>query len=286
MGIIFSFFKCRKKGKENLNNFIKDLHFSFKCAKISYVRQKTNKLGDDELNNKLNVVEVMNMLLKKWYIIFIAALVGGVVAFVFTDIFIEEKYSTEVTLYVNASNKTVEEISSANINASQQLVNTYAEILKSRNFIDKIIRDLPDEMKIEYTYDTIKGMLTMEAVNETEILSVTVTGTDAEEVYKIADLLTKYSPDELENVMGAGKAKILNIPLLPEKPVSPNVRANTLIGVLIGIFLAAIFVVILELLDTRIRSGEEFASNYEEPLLGEIPTLEETQSTRSKGRRS
>ena len=238
------------------------------------------------MNNKLNSVEVMNMLLRKWYIVFIAALAGGGIAFVFTDIFIDEKYSTDITLYVNASNKDVEEISSANITASQKVVNTYAEILKSRNFIDKIIKDLPDEMKIEYTYDVIKGMLTMEAVNETEILSVTVTGTDPKEVYQIADLLTRHAPDELVNIMGAGNATILNIPLLPEKPVSPNVRANTLIGVLIGIFLAAIFVVILELLDTRIRSGEEFASNYEEPLLGEIPTLEETQSTRSKGRRS
>mgnify|MGYP004557318207 FL=1 len=62
----------------------------------------------------------------------------------------------------------------------------------------------------------------------------------------------------------------------PKNPISPNVRANTLVGVLLGIMLAGLSIVVFDLLDTRIKSGEEFANNYEEPLLGEIPTIEET----------
>lgn len=229
------------------------------------------------MNEQLSIVNVVDMLLRKWYVLFIAAIIGGVCAYLFTDIFIDPKYSAQTTLYVNASNKNVDEISNANITASQQLVNTYAEILKARDFLDKIAKDLDEK----YTSDEIKEMLTMESVNETEVLSVTVKGTDKDDVYKIAQLLAQYSTDELENVVGAGSAKVLETPLEPINPISPNVRANTLIGVLLGILFAGLLVIVLELLDTRIKSGEEFANNYEEPLLGEIPTLEEAQSVQT-----
>ena len=122
-------------------------------------------------------------------------------------------------------------------------------------------------------------MLTMESANETEVLLVTVEGTNPDEVYKISQLIAQKAPDYLKDMVGAGSSKIVESPIEPENPVSPNVRANTLIGVLLGIILAGLLIVVLELLDTRIKSGEEFANNYEEPLLGEIPTLEETTHT-------
>ena len=231
------------------------------------------------MNEQLSIMNIVDMLLRKWYILFVAAIVGGIVAFLFTDLFIAPKYEAEITLYVNASNyQQKEEISNANITASQQLVNTYAEILKARNFLEKITSNLDGK----YTPNQIQSMLTMESVNETEVLSVSVKGTNADDVYKIALLLSEYSTDELKNVVGAGSVTILESPLKPENPVSPNVRANTLIGVLLGIIFAGLIIIVLDLLDTRIKSGEEFANNYEEPLLGEIPTLEDSQTTTVK----
>lgn len=225
------------------------------------------------MNEQLSIMNVVDMLLKKWYVLFIAAIIGGLCSYIFTDLFIQPKYSAGTTLYVNASTKKTEEVSSSNIAASQQLVNTYAEILKARDFLDKIARDLDGK----YTSNEIKSMLTMTSVNKTEVLSVVVKGTNKDDVYKIAQRLADYSTDELKNVVGAGSVTILESPLEPKNPVSPNVRANTLIGVLLGLLLAGLFIVVLDLLDTRIKSGEEFANNYEEPLLGEIPTLEEAQ---------
>lgn len=230
------------------------------------------------MNEQLSIMNVVDMLLRKWYVIFIAAIIGGLAAYLFTDLFIEPKYSTETTLYVNASNKKTDEISNANLSASQQLVNTYAEILKARNFLDKIAKDLDGK----YTASEIKGMLTMASVNDTEVLSITVKGTNKDDVYQVAQLIAKYSTDELKNVVGAGSVTVLESPLEPKNPISPNVRANTLIGVLLGILFASLIIVVLELLDTRIKSGEEFANNYEEPLLGEIPTLEESQNVQVK----
>ncbi len=230
------------------------------------------------MNEQLSVMNVVDILLKKWYVLFVAAIVGGLAAYLFTDLFIEPKYNSEMMLYVNASNTKSDEVSNANLTASKQLVDTYAEILKARDFLEKISRD----MEGKYTASEIKDMLTMDSVNNTEVLRVTVEWTNKEDVYRIARQMSTYATDELKNVVGAGSVTILESPLEPETPVSPNVRTNTLIGVLIGILLAGAFIIILELLDTRIKGAEEFEGNYEEPLLGEIPTLEDTQVKESR----
>lgn len=230
------------------------------------------------MNEQLSIMNVVDMLLRKWYVLFLAAIVGGLSAYLITDIFIQPKYSAGTMLYVNASTKKTEEVSNSTIMASQQLVNTYAEILQARDFLDKIARDMDDK----YTSSEIKSMLTMTSVNKTEVLSVVVKGTNKDDVYKIAQRLADYSTDELKNVVGAGSVTILESPIEPKSPVSPNVRANTLIGVLLGLLFAGLLIIVLDLLDTRIKSGEEFAGNYDEPLLGEIPSLEETQETLGK----
>ncbi len=231
------------------------------------------------MNEQLSIMSMVDAILKKWYILFIAAIAGGLFAYVFTDLFIPPKYSSSATLYVSASSVKSENVSAANINASKMLVETYAEILKARDFLGRIVKDIDGK----YTADEIKGMLSVESVNETEIMSIKILCENKNDAYKIAKCFSEYAADELRNVMGGGEVTILETPLEPQSPVSPNIRMITIAGVAAGLLLAGLVVVVLGLLDTRIKSGEEFANMYEEPLLGEIPTLEENQMEESRG---
>lgn len=231
------------------------------------------------MNEQLSIMSMVDAILKKWYILFIAAIAGGLFAYVFTDLFIPPKYSSSTTLYVSASPVKGESVSASNISASKVVVKTYSEILKARNFLGKIAR----EMNGKYTADDIKGMLSVGAVNETEVLSIKILGENKNDVYKMVQLFTEYAADELKNVMGGGEITVLETPLEPQNPVSPNIRMITIIGVAAGLLLASLVIVVISLLDTRIKSGEEFANMYEEPLLGEIPTLEEYQLEESRG---
>ncbi len=231
------------------------------------------------MNENLSVMNIINILIKKWHILVIAAIIGCISAFIFTELFMQPIYSSGATLYVNVRNKKAEEITNADILASKELVNTYAEILRSRNFLEKVSRDLD----YKYTSSQIKGMLSLKAVNATEVLAVNVRGYDKNDVYKIAQRMVVYAADELKNVIGTGSVTILENPLAPQSPVSPNLVQNMFIGILVGLILSGLVIVILDLLDTRIKNREDFVNNYEEPLLGEIPTIAEVQVTESRG---
>ncbi len=222
------------------------------------------------MNEQLNLISIIDILLRKWTVILLSAVLIGIFAFVYSEVFIAPTYSSTASLYVNSNKQQEsEDVSGATLASSRQLVMTYAEILKARTFLESIVTD----MNGEYTVNQIKGMLTMEALNETEILSITVKGNNAEDVYKIAKSIVKYAPDELIRVVEAGSVKVLDDASETKTPISPNIRNNTFLGVFIGILIGSLIVIVLELFDTRIKNGDEISHRYKEPLLGEIPSL-------------
>ena len=226
------------------------------------------------MNEQLNIVNLIDMLLRRWTIVIISAVIVGIFSFVYSEVFIAPVYRSSASLYVKSSNYVGDEVSTATMNSSRQLVTTYAEILKGRTFLSKV----SDDLNNKYSISQIKSMISMQSLNDTEILSISVQGTDSSDVYAITKALVKYAPDELIRVVEAGSVKVLDNASETNTPISPNIRNNTFIGVFIGLILGAFIVIILELFDTRIKGGDEINRRYKEPLLGEIPSLAATSS--------
>ena len=221
------------------------------------------------MKEQLTITELIDMMIRRWWILAIAAISLSIATFAYTEIFVDPLYRTDGTLYVNAQRTQSSDISSSRLSASQDLVNTYKEILVRRTFLSRVAADLDNR----YTVNDIKNMITMKSVNGTEVLEITVIGKVPEDVYAICHSVLTHAPDELIRVINAGSVKILDDGLIPKSPISPNVKQNTLIAFLVGLVIGAIIILLLELFDTRIKSREDIIHKYEEPLLGEIPEL-------------
>lgn len=222
------------------------------------------------MNEQLNILNIIDMLLRRWTIVLLCTILVGVFSFVYSEVFISPVYSSSASMYVNSERqKTNDDITQTTIISSRELVSTYSEILQARTFLGTIA----DEFGGKYTINQLRSMITMDSLNDTEILSITVKGNDAEDVYRITKNIVKYAPDELIRVVEAGSVKVLDDASETKTPISPNIRRNTFIGVFIGLVLGAFIVIILELFDTRIKNSDEITQRYEEPLLGEIPSL-------------
>lgn len=221
------------------------------------------------MKEQLTITEIIDMMIRRWWILAITAITLAVTTFVYTEIFMDPLYETDGTLYVNAQRTQSSDISQSRLVASQELVDTYKEILLRRTFLAQVSADLDNR----YSVRNLSNMISMSAVNDTEILEIKVVGKVPEDVYAICHSVLTHAPDELIRVINAGSVKILDDGQTPTSPVSPDVKKNTLIAFLIGMVLGGIIVLLLELFDTRIKSREDIIHKYKEPLLGEIPEL-------------
>ncbi len=219
------------------------------------------------MNEKIGIADIIEMMIRRWWIWAICAVTFSIGAFVYTQVFVEPLYKTNGTLYVNAQRTQDINISQGEMSSSQALVKTYQEILNQRTFLSQISEDLDGR----YSTGQLRGMISYNAVNETQIMEIKVVGKDPQDVYEICHSVLIHAPDELIRVISAGSVKILDDGQVPTAPFSPNVKQNSLIALILGIAVGAGIILLLELFDTRIKSREDIVKKLPEPLLGEIP---------------
>ena len=219
------------------------------------------------MNEKIGIADIIEMMIRRWWIWAICAVTFSIVAFIYTQVFVEPLYRTDGTLYVNSQRTQDIDITQGDLNSSQILVKTYQEILSRRTFLSQVASDLDGK----YTIAQLKNMISYSAVNETQILEIKVVGKDPQDVYEICHSVLIHAPDELIRVINAGSVKILDDGQVATVPFSPNVKQSSLIAMILGMLLGAGIILLLELFDTRIKSREDIVKKLPEPLLGEIP---------------
>jgi len=57
-------------------------------------------------------------------------------------------------------------------------------------------------------------------------------------------------------------------------PSSPNIRRNTMVGFLAGVVVMVVTVLLVELLDTRVKRPEDIEDVMQIALLGVVPNLD------------
>lgn len=228
-----------------------------------------------EETNEISLQEIIMILWYKAWVIMLCLLLGGIAAFAASKYVIDPTYTSRISMYVNNNQNPESTVANLNdINASQKLVSTYIEILKSDNVLAKVIQ----EIDLHYTPSDIRKMMSASSLNGTEIFEVKVTTEDAKEAALIANTIAELVPEEIIRVVKAGSVELIDSAVAATEPSSPNVMLNTLIGCMLGGVLSVLGVLVAEMLDNRIKNEEDLKKYYDLPILGAIPDLENAQN--------
>lgn len=240
-------------------------------------------MNESKINESRDVLEIdlwklLLLYLRRWRLIVLCGLAAAVVALVYTANFITPLYRASVTVYVNSvkANQQVDYISASNLATSQQLVNTYVNIIRSDTVLEKVV----ENAGLGYTAADIRGMMTAAQVDETELFTVYISHPDPEMAAKIANAVANVAPGEIEGFVEGSSTKIIDYAKVPTSRYTPSYRKNTLLGGIVGVFLALLYVTLLYLLDVRIKSEEDLTQLFDLPMLGQIPAFEENDRTK------
>lgn len=225
---------------------------------------------EKEMEMEISLLEILSILWHKAWLIVLCVVLGGALGFGISRYMIEPTYTSRISMYVNNNKERSEsQLNINDINASQKLVATYIEILKSNVVLDKVIT----QMGLPYSSEALRGMITTSALNSTEILQVKVTTNNPEEAAAIANTLAEIAPPEIIRVIQAGGVELIDSAVANPVPVGPNVRLNSVIGALLGAVLASLGVLVAAMLDTRVKTEEQLQKQYDLPVLGVIPDI-------------
>jgi Capsular polysaccharide biosynthesis protein len=174
-------------------------------------------------------------------------------------------------------------ITGSDLDVGSKLTNDYAELLKSRTVMNRVIADLnlqntyPEMANV--TPDAISGMVSIETSTNTRVLKIRVRDTNPTRAQDIANAVRRAGAEHIKNVMDIDAVNVVYEANLPDRPSSPNAKKNAMIGAMLGFIIAAAVLVINMLMDDTIKTQDDVEKYLGMSVLGMIPYDELEDST-------
>ena len=227
-------------------------------------------MGNEEKDTVIDIGQLLLSFWKRLWCIVLAAVVFGTGGFLFTKFAVTPVYNASAMMIVNSKQGESPSVSYETIRTAQELANTYSVIILSRTVLQTVI----DDLDLNISYGQLKNNTTVTAVNETQVLKISVNDTDRDTAIAVVDKILEISPEIIVDAIGGGSVKTVEKTYSPKSPVSPSVSKNALMAAVIGIVLTCGVLTVMFLMDNTYKSETDISNDFDYPVLSVIPTVE------------
>lgn len=219
----------------------------------------------------IDVVQLFKILWKKKIAIILTAIVAAVLAFGVSSFVLTPQYSSTTRIYVVNRNQSENAgLTNQDLQAGSYLVKDYKEIILSQDVLEKVISNL----KLEKTVKELSKKIQVTVPVDTRIVSIVVKDDQPEEASRIANALREVAAEKIIKVTRVSDVTTLEEARPALTPSSPNIRRNTAIAFLAGGVVMVVSILLLELLDDRVKRPEDVEEVMQVALLGIVPDLD------------
>ena len=230
---------------------------------------------------EIDLQKLLLTYLRKAWLIVLFGVVAALVTFYVTAKHITPLYRTSVTIYVNntKSNDVVDYVDGSSLSTSARLVATYVNIIRSDTVLSKVV----EQSGLDFTAEEIRSMMTTSQLGNTEMFQVFITYQDPAAAAEVANAIADVAPGEIGNFVEGSSTKIIDYAKVPTTRHSPNYRKNTLLGGIVGVAAAVLYITLRYLLDVRLKDSEDLEMIFDIPVLGQIPTFVSDDAKKKSG---
>ena len=216
-----------------------------------------------------DIMDLFYILKKRLFFIAASALGAGVALLVISGCIMHPVYASQATLIINVTTPSALTVTGNDVALSQELIDTYAVILKG----DTLLGEVKNDLALTMNLDRLAKEITVKGVGSTQILVMTVKDRQPERATAIAEDIIRRAPAEIGRTVKTGSIEVISPAKTESTPVSPNIPAYTAIGFAAGLLISAISTVVFDMLSDKIRSEEDIRSKLGFAVLGVIPDI-------------
>ncbi len=182
---------------------------------------------------------------------------------------LQNQYTATVSVYVLTSKDSESSSNTTAYNdltASQLMANDIATLAESATVKEKTAQSLG--------MDSLSGYkISVESSTTTRVIDISVTAGKADAASIVANETAAVLSTVAQEVMGVESVNVVDQAQVPSSPSGPPRTMYTAVAFLAGIFLAVAVVVVMDMLNTRVRNPEEAEELLGVPVIGRIPTI-------------
>jgi capsular polysaccharide biosynthesis protein len=211
---------------------------------------------------------------KLWMITLITIVTCTIVGY-YSNHFLRSQYEASATLIVNQNsglNTQIPNLDIGSISSNILLIKTYKEIIKTPRIMGKVVQQYPE---LHATANELSAKVSVNSVNETQVMSVSARDYSYERAAKIANAVSKVFQQEIRPLMKLDNVSILNWADPSERrgPVSPNPTLNIMIAFVLASMVGIGMAFLLDQLDDTVKTENDIRTQLRIPLLAAIPKM-------------
>ena len=224
--------------------------------------------NQEENTIEIDVLSLLRTIWRKKFLILLTAILTTGLAFAYSAFLVTPQYDSTTRLYVvNQSSDNGAVITNQDLQAGSFLVKDYKEIILSQDVLKNVTTTLG-------LTGGIKDKITVTIPADTRILSISVRDSDPNQAATIANTLREEAAKKIIEVTKVSDVTTLEAALPAENPSTPQTKRNLVLGFVVGAFLATALVLVLEVLDNRVKRPQDIEEGLGMTLLGVVPDAE------------
>ncbi len=238
-----------------------------------------NKLIRDKVETEIDPIELLRQLLSRIGLILTTAIIGTVLAGLYTFYYVTPIYESTAKLYVLNSGDSA--INLSDLQVGSYLASDYIEVFNTWEVHEMVIQNLD----LPYNTKYMQNNLTVYNPGNTRIIFITFESPDPHEAMVIANEYASVAIQFISKTMATEEPNIMSAALEPAYPTSPKKTVNLLMGFMVGLFLSGGAVVLRYMIDDKVKTAEDIRKYATLPVLAVVPALKHKHaSTKRSGR--
>ena len=205
---------------------------------------------------------IISILLQRIKFIVLLTLIATLSFFLYSKLFITPMYSTSSMIFVQNYNATggandeYQKIYGSDISGSTSMASICVKLFQNT-----------DEMTSLYN-----GCNVSISVDQgTFFITFYVTGSDPQNCANVANQLAEKAGEVFKQFFAYGQIGTIRSAQVPTAPYEPSNIKNALLGFVVGLAASVAIAILLELIDSTVKPGEDLQDIYQIPVFAEIP---------------
>lgn len=218
----------------------------------------------------ISLSEIFEALKKRWIMIVAITLAATLVSGILSFFVIDPVYETSTKVFIGKEESDDAAYNSSDINMYQQLLQTYAQAIKTKDLSSRALKGLDYDLEAS---DVLEA-LTVTPIASTQILEIKYKSKEPKEAMDVLKNVTNEFIVTAKELVPNGNVRVIEEVELPKNPVSPNKKMNIAIAFLLGLMVSVGLVFLLEYLDNTYKNKDQLEKELDIPVLGTIPDVD------------
>ena len=224
---------------------------------------------------ELDLKELFFMFWNKKLEIILITLMFVAVGIGYTYFFVKPEYTSTTSLVLAQSSSSGQTgdgaISATDLTMNSKLVSTYSELIKRKAILGQVCENLniPDS-----NIQELRGKIKVNSAKNTEIIEISVTNKDPNKAAAIANEIAKVFGEKIVEIYNISNVYLLDRAEANAVPSNINHMKDVVIFAFIGLVIAAVYVLIANMLDNTIKTEQDVEATTELLVLSSIPNYD------------